>query len=97
MELLSTLAHQAVEQLKVLYTWTTPDGKEEEIYGLTILIAIILNQIRPHYKVDMYLKVDKLKKENLPQYESNIDLFYDSICYHKLMINQKNPSAYTDE
>jgi hypothetical protein len=44
MELLSTLAHQAVEQLKVLYMWTTPDGKEEEIGGLTIL-AIVLNCI----------------------------------------------------
>jgi hypothetical protein len=96
MELLSTLAHQAVEQLKVLYTWTTPDGKEEEMDCLTIL-AIVLNCIQPHYKIDMYLEIDKLKKETLMQYENKNDLYYDSICYHKLLIDQKNPSAYTDE
>jgi hypothetical protein len=96
MELLSTSARQAVEQLKVLYTWTTLDGKEEEMDGLTIL-AIILNCICPHYKVDMYLEIDKLKKETLAQYENDVDLYYDSICYHKLLIDQKNPIAYTDE
>jgi hypothetical protein len=72
MELLSTMARQAVEQLLVLYTWTTPDGKEEEMDGLTIL-AIVLNSIQPHYKVDMYLKIKKLKKETLVQYENDVD------------------------
>jgi hypothetical protein len=43
--LLTPTARQAVEQHKGLYTWHTPDGKEEEMDGLTIL-AIILNRIR---------------------------------------------------
>jgi hypothetical protein len=47
MSLLTPTARQTVEQLKKLYTWVTPDGKEEEMDGLTIL-AIILNRIRPH-------------------------------------------------
>jgi hypothetical protein len=64
--------------------------------GLTIL-AIVLNRIRPHYKVDMYLEIDKLKKETLEQYDNNVDLYFDSVCYHKLQIDQKNPTAYTDE
>jgi hypothetical protein len=57
MALLTPTACQAVEQLKGLYTWCTPDGKEEEMDGLTIL-AIVLNCIQPHYKVDMYLEID---------------------------------------
>jgi hypothetical protein len=44
MALLSPSACQSVEQLKGRYTWITPDGKEEEIDGLTIL-AIVLNCI----------------------------------------------------
>ncbi len=44
MSLLTPTARQAVEQPKGLYTWCTPDGREEEMDGLTIL-AIILNCI----------------------------------------------------
>jgi hypothetical protein len=44
MALLTPTACQAVKQLKELYTWCTPDGKEEEMDGLTIL-AIVLNHI----------------------------------------------------
>jgi hypothetical protein len=96
MSLLTPTACQAVEQHKGLYTRRTPDGKEEEMDGLTILV-IILNRIRPHYKVDMYLEIDKLKKETLEQYDNNVDLYFDSIRYHKLQIDQKNQTAYADE
>ena len=72
MSLLTPTACQTVEQLKKLYTWVTPDGKEEEMDGLTIL-AIILNCIRPHYKVDMYLEIEKLKKETLEQHGNQVD------------------------
>ena len=96
MSLLTPTACQAVEQHKGLYTRRTPDGKEEEMDGLTILV-IILNRIRPHYKVDMYLEIDKLKKETLEQYDNNVDLYFDSVHYHKLQIDQKNPTAHTDE
>ena len=44
MSLLTPTARQAVEQLKGLYTCCTPDGKEEEMDGLTIL-AVVLNRI----------------------------------------------------
>ena len=96
MSLLNPTARQTVEQLKKLYTWVTPDGKEEEMDGLTIL-AIILNHIRPHYKVDMYLEIDKLKKETLEQHGNQIDLYFDSVRLHMLGIMQKNPAAYTDD
>jgi hypothetical protein len=64
--------------------------------GLTIL-ALVINCICSHYKVDMYLEIKQIKKENLEQYENNRELFFDSICYHKLHIDQKNPLAYTDD
>ncbi len=78
MALLSLTACQAVEQLKRLYTWITPDGKEEEMDGLTIL-AIVLNHIQPHYKVEMYLEINKLKKETLEQYDNNVNLYVNSL------------------
>jgi hypothetical protein len=63
--------------------------------GLTIL-SLVINHIRPHYKVIMDLEIEKIKKENLEQYENNLELFFDSICYQRLRIDQKNPLAYTD-
>jgi hypothetical protein len=45
----------------------------------------------------MYLKIDKLKKETLEQYINNVDLHFDSVHYHKLQIDQKNPTLYTDD
>ena len=96
MLLLTPTACQAVEQHKGLYTWHAPDGKEEEMDGLTIL-AIVLNHIRPHYKVNIYLEINKLKKETLEQYDNIVDLYFNSVCYHKLQIDQKNPTADTND
>jgi hypothetical protein len=79
----------------ILY-WTSPDGKDKEKDGLTIL-ALVLDQIGPHYKVDMFLEIEKIKKEKLEHYENNPDLFFNAICCHKLLIDQKNPLAYTDD
>ncbi len=45
----------------------------------------------------MYLEINKLKKETLEQYDNNVNLYFDSVCYHKLQIDQKNPTAYNDE
>jgi hypothetical protein len=55
----------------------------------------VINRIFPHDKVDMYLEIEKIKKENIEQYENTLELFFDSICYHKLHIDKKNPLAYT--
>jgi hypothetical protein len=64
LESLSMAACQSIKQFKKLYTWTSPDGKDKEMGSLTI-IALLINCIRPHYKVNMYLKIKKIKKENL--------------------------------
>jgi hypothetical protein len=64
--------------------------------GLTIL-AVVLNHIQPHNKVDMYFEINKLKKKTFEQYDNNVNLYFDSVCYHKLQIDKKNPAAYTDD
>ena len=45
----------------------------------------------------MYLEIDKLKKETIEQYDNNVELYFHSVCYHKLQIDHKNPTAYTNE
>ena len=45
----------------------------------------------------MFLEIEKIKKEKLEHYENNPDLFFDAICCHTLLIDQKNPLAYTDD
>jgi hypothetical protein len=62
LESLSLAAHQSIEQFKNLYTWTSLDGKDKEMDGHTIL-ALMVNCICPHYNVDMYLEIKKIKKE----------------------------------
>jgi hypothetical protein len=44
----------------------------------------------------MFLEIEKIKKEKLEHYKNNPDLFFDAIRCHKLLIDQKNPLAYTD-
>jgi hypothetical protein len=44
LEILSSPARQAIEQFKLVYTWTSPDGKDKEKDVLTIL-ALVLDQI----------------------------------------------------
>jgi hypothetical protein len=41
LEILSSLAHQAIEQFKSVYTWTSPDGNDKEKDGLTILALVL--------------------------------------------------------
>ena len=64
LESLSLAACQSIKQSKKLYTWTSPDRKDKEMGGLTIF-ALVVNRICPHNKVDMYLKIEKIKKGNL--------------------------------
>ena len=64
--------------------------------GLTIL-AMILGRIRPNFKVDMYSKITKVKKLTIAQYDNDVQLFFDAIKYYKLHIDQKKPTAYTED
>jgi hypothetical protein len=60
LESLSSAACQSIKQPKKLHTWTSQDKKDKEMDGLTIL-ALMVNHICPHYKVNMYLEIKKIK------------------------------------
>ncbi len=96
MELLTDSARQAIEQHTNQYTWISQNGYKEEVGGLTIL-ALILGRIHPRFKVDMYSEITKLKKINIAQYNQDVQLFFSAIKFYKLHINQKDPTAYTED
>jgi hypothetical protein len=95
-ELLAPSARQVIEQHTNLYTWISQNGRKEDVDGLTIL-ALILARIRPNFKVDMYSEITKVKKLTIPQYDNDVQLFFDSIKFSKLHIDQKDPTAYTED
>ena len=96
MELLAPSARQAIEQHAHLFTWITQNGREEEVDGLTI-VALILSRIRPNFKVDMYSEITKVKQLTIAQYDNDVQLFFDTIKFLKLHIDQKDPTAYTED
>jgi hypothetical protein len=96
MELLAPTARQAIEQHAHLYTWISQNGHEEEVDGLTIL-ALILVRVRPNFKVDMYSEITKVKQLTIMQYDNDVQLFFDAINFFKLHIDQKDPTAYTED
>jgi hypothetical protein len=65
LELLVDSTHKAIKQKSRLYTWSNLDGDKEEVDGLTILV-LILGQIRPNFKVNMYAEIGKVKKLTIP-------------------------------
>ena len=94
--LLTDSARQAIEQQSSLYTWISASGEEEEIDGLTVL-ALILSRVRPNFKVDMYAEITKVKKLTIAQYDNDVQLYFDAVQFLKLHIDQKDPSAYTED
>ena len=72
---------QSIEQFSQLYTWTNLDGKDEEMDGLTVL-ALVINHIRPHYKVNMYLEIEKVKPVTVDQHKNSIEAFFDTLRQH---------------
>ena len=96
MELLAPTARQAIEQHAHLYTWISQNGREEEVDGLTIL-ALILALVRTNFKVDMYSEITKVKQLTIMQYDNDVQLFFDAIKFLNLHIDQKDPTAYTED
>ncbi len=94
LEILTESACQAIEQQSALYTWTS--GREEELDGLTSL-ALVLAQICPNYKVDMFSEIAKAKKLSISQYDNDVQLYFDAITFLKLQIDQKDSTAYTED
>jgi hypothetical protein len=96
LELLSNSAHQAIKQNSDIYTWSTLDGIDEEVDGMTLL-ALILGRICPNFKVDMYAEIGKVKKLTIAQHDNDVWLCFDAAKYIKLQIDQKDPTMYTED
>jgi hypothetical protein len=69
---------------------------EEEIDGLTVL-PLFLSRIRPNFKVDMYAEITKVNKLTIAQYDNDVQLYFEAVQFLKLHIDQKDPSAYTED
>jgi hypothetical protein len=96
MESLAPSARQAIEHHASLFTWITQNGREEEVDRLTV-IALILSRIQPNFKAGMYSEITKVKQLTFSQHDNDVQLFFDAIKFHKLPIDQKDPTAYTED
>jgi hypothetical protein len=45
----------------------------------------------------MYSEITKVKKQSIAMYDNDVQLFFDAIKYLKLHIDQKDPTAYTED
>jgi hypothetical protein len=45
----------------------------------------------------MYTEITKVKKLTIAQYNNDVQLFFDAIKFLKLHIDQKDPTAYTED
>jgi hypothetical protein len=94
--MLSDDACKVIERQSEEYTWKDMNGLNEEMDGTTIIV-ITLQHLPPHHKVDIYSKIDAVKKITLAQYDNGINLFFNLIRSVKLQTNSNDPMAYTDD
>ena len=45
----------------------------------------------------MYAEIGKAKKLTIAQHDNDVQMYFDAIKYIKLQIDQKDPTAYTDD
>ena len=67
----------AVRTIKLLQSqilWKSSDGRDEEFDGLTVVVLII-SQLKPHYKVDMFNEISKVKKITMRQHSYDVQAF----------------------
>jgi hypothetical protein len=97
LESLSLAAHQSIKQFKKLYTWTSPDGKDKEMDGFTIL-ALVINRIALITRSTCILKSKRSRKRILSSMRTTLSYSMTAfaitsftlikrIHWHTLMIN----------
>jgi hypothetical protein len=62
LSMLSDDARQVIKRQLDEYSWTDSAGLDEEMDGMTILLALILCCLCPHHKVDMYAEIEPLRQ-----------------------------------
>ena len=94
--LLDDDAQEALQLDRALFTWTSADGRDTELCGVTIL-AIVMSRLKPHYKVDLFAEVEKIKAINLAQFGTNLLEYFDAVKQSKKLIDSKSKKMYSDD
>ena len=95
MQLFDEEGQRTLEIEKDLFTWTSADGRESERDGIS-LVALILSRIKPHFHVDMWAEMKKIKELTLKQFGNNPVKYLDEMKLKKLLIDEKDANAYSD-
>jgi hypothetical protein len=89
--MLTNEACQVIEQQSALFTWKDPTITEDKEMDNLTIIALILQHLCPHHKVDV------AKKLMVAQFNNDIHLFFDAIKSIILQIDLKDSSTYMDD
>ena len=95
MRLFNDKGQRTLEIEKEIVTWTSANGRETERDGVS-LVAVILSRIKPHYNVDMWKEMKKIKELTLKQFGNNPVKYLDKMKLEKLLIDEKDSTAYSD-
>ena len=96
MEILDSSAKTSIRLQKSHYTWSSADGRDVEADGPTV-VALIMSRVNPHYKIDMFEEIKQLKQITLSSCSNDVTAFLDKIKAKKLLIDQKDATAYTED
>jgi hypothetical protein len=95
--MLTNEACQVIERQSDFFTWKDPTGTEDKEMDGSTIVALILQCLHPHHKVNMYAEIGKAKKFTVAQFDNDIHLFLDAMKSIKLQIDQKDSLAYRDD
>ena len=96
LKMLNADGRRSIELKSNLYTWTSPDGREEEYCGLAIL-CIILSRLKQHWKVDTFKLIKDVKNLTLESKRWNVLEYCDEMKMMKEKIDTIDKKAYTDD
>jgi hypothetical protein len=95
MQLFDKDGQRTLEIEKDLFTWTLANGRETKRDG-TLLVVLILSQIKSHVPVDMWAEMKKIKELTLKQIGNNPVKYLDDMKLKKLLIDEKDPNTYSN-
>ena len=95
MQLFDEDGQRTLEIESDLFTWSSVDGRETKRDGAS-LVALILSRIKPHYHVDMWSEMKKIKELTLKQFENDPVKYLDEMKLKKLLIDEKDSRTYSD-
>ena len=89
LKMLDSNGRRSVELKSKLYTWTSPNGREEECCGLAVLCSII-SRLKSHYKMDTFKLTEEAKAMTIESKEWNVVNYYGEMKIKKEQIDTIN-------